>query len=75
MFDTFVGSGTGRLNGESGATIEFTFTDQGEPGKTADTASIQIKDAGANVVVTVDGSINRGNHQAHPAKVEEEETL
>jgi hypothetical protein len=64
--DTFIGTATGRLNGVPGATVEFTFTDQGEPGKDADTASILIKDAGANVVLSVTESINQGNHQAHP---------
>ncbi len=63
-FDTFVGSGTGRYNKESGATIEFTFTDAEEPGKN-DNASIKITDASNNVVLDVSGNLNGGNHQAH----------
>jgi len=59
-FDTFLGSGTGRLNGESGHTIEFTFTDFGEPGKGVDLATIKI-----DGVLIVSGTI-QGNHQAHP---------
>jgi len=31
-FDTFIGTGNGRLNGVSGATATWTFTDAGEPG-------------------------------------------
>ena len=63
-FDTYVGVGTGRFNGVEGATIEFTFTDDGEPGD-GDTASIVITDAGGNVVLEVEGFLDRGNHQAH----------
>jgi cysteine-rich repeat protein len=62
--DTLVGAGTGRLNGESGASVEFTFTDQGEPGKNGDTASILIKDSGGSTVLSIDGSLVKGNHQA-----------
>lgn len=64
-FDTYVGTGTGRYNGESGATIEFTFTDAGEPGKNDD-ATIKITDAGGNEVLSVSGKLKNGNHQAHP---------
>jgi hypothetical protein len=63
-FDTYTGTGTGRYNGVSGATIEFTFTDDGEPGKN-DTAKILIKDAGGNVVLDVNGNLQNGNQQAH----------
>ncbi len=64
-FDTYVGSGAGRYNGLSGATIEFTFTDAGEPGKN-DEVTIKITDAGGNVVLDVGpGNLKKGNHQAH----------
>jgi hypothetical protein len=62
--DTFQGSGKGRLNGVSGATVKFTFTDQGEPGKNADTVTIVIND-GSSDVLSATGAINQGNHQAH----------
>ena len=62
-FDTYKGKGTGRYNGVSGATIEFTFTDAGEPGKN-DFAQITITDA-SGVVLTVSGNLKNGNHQAH----------
>jgi len=63
-FDTYEGAGTGRYNGVSGATAEWTFTDAGEPGG-GDTAQISIKDVGGNVVLSVSGNLNKGNHQAH----------
>ena len=66
-FDTYVGSGTGRDNGVSGATIEFTFTDTGEPG-TGDYASILIKDVGGAEVLNALGNLDKGNHQAHPVE-------
>lgn len=64
-FDTFTGTGTGRLNNVDGATIEFIFTDNGEPGST-DRAAIVIRDENGDVVLDVDGTLNFGNHQAHP---------
>jgi len=63
-FDTFIGSGTGTLNGTPGARIQFTFTDAGEPG-TKDSATIKIIDAGGNVVLQVSGQLDKGNQQAH----------
>ncbi|MBI4241622.1 MAG: hypothetical protein HY613_07885 [Candidatus Rokubacteria bacterium] len=64
-FDTIAGSGMGRFNGVSGATIEFKFSDAGEPGKT-DSASIKIV-AGATTVLDIAGTLLTGNHQALPA--------
>ena len=65
-FDTIVGQGTGVLNGESGATASFRFTDAGEPGRN-DTATITIADADGNVVfqLTNEKIAVGGNHQAH----------
>lgn len=65
-FDTFAGSGMGRYNGVSGATIEFKFTDAGEPGVN-DFAKIKIVDAGGSTVLNIAGMLQNGNHQAHPA--------
>ena len=62
-FDTYQGTGTGRYNGVSSATAEWTFTDAGEPGKN-DFAKIVIKDASGNIVLDTSGNLNRGNHQA-----------
>lgn len=64
-FDTYAGKGTGRYNGVSGYTIEFVFTDAGEPG-TADLAKIDITAPDASVVLAVSGPITKGNQQAHP---------
>ncbi len=63
-FDTYVGTGTGRLNGVSGYKVEWRFTDAGEPGVN-DAARIVIRDPANNVVVSVSGNLNKGNHQAH----------
>ncbi|MBI4136667.1 hypothetical protein HY469_01240 [Candidatus Roizmanbacteria bacterium] len=62
-FDTYKGKGTGRLNGVSGATAEWEFTDDGEPG-TSDYATISIID-GVNTY-TFSGNLKNGNQQAHP---------
>jgi len=64
-FDTFVGTGTGKLNGVAGASITFTFVDAGEPG-TSDTAAYLIKDKDGNTVLSVGATLlTKGNHQAH----------
>ena len=62
--DTYTGAGSGRYNGVSGATAEWTFSDAGEPGK-KDKATIVVRDAGNNVVLNVTGTLTSGNHQAH----------
>ena len=70
-FNTFVGDGTGKLDGQSGATIHFVFTDAGEPGGTngnppPDTAAYLITDAGGTVVLNVPATaLTFGNQQAH----------
>jgi VCBS repeat-containing protein len=64
-FDTYIGQGIGRYNGVSGATITWVFTDAGEPGKDNDYGEITITDANGNVVLSITGSLNQGNHQAH----------
>ncbi len=64
-FDTFTGTGTGRYNGVDGATVEFTFTDDGEPGVN-DFAHIVVRDENGAVVLDVQGDLTFGNHQAHP---------
>jgi hypothetical protein len=64
-FNTYIGVGTGRLNGVSGASVNFEFTDQGQPG-TSDTAKIRITDPEGNLVLST-GYIflTNGNQQAH----------
>lgn len=62
-FDTYVGTGTGSVNGVSGATATWIFTDAGEPGK-KDNATIVITD-GSGVVLSVSDNLRNGNQQAH----------
>jgi hypothetical protein len=69
-FDTFIGDGNGRLNGEENATIHFEFIDAGEPGKN-DWALIHIWDASGTQVLEVEGLIEVGNIQAHDDKCPE----
>jgi hypothetical protein len=63
-FNTYSGSGVGRFNGVSGATIDFVFTDAGEPG-TGDFASYTIHDANGDLVLTASGNLDNGNQQVH----------
>ena len=63
-FDTLTGTGVGRYNDRAGATVEFTFTDAGEPGRN-DVAALRIKDSLGRVVLDVRGKLHEGNHQAH----------
>lgn len=62
-FDTYIGAGTGTLNGVSGATAKWTFADAGEPG-TNDRLNLTVTDASNNIVLSVSGTIV-GNLQAH----------
>ena len=63
-FDTYNGTGTGSCNGVPGASITFTLTDAGEPGKN-DTATFNITGCPGGLTLTVSGNLNKGNHQAH----------
>jgi hypothetical protein len=63
-FDAYTGAGTGRYNGVSGATAEWRFTDAGEPG-VDDRVMLIVKDSGGATVLSVDGTLEGGNHQAH----------
>jgi hypothetical protein len=60
-FDTYIGEGAGTCNGKP-ATIKFTFSDAGEPGK-YDSAEYHI--AGACTLDVAKSLLNKGNHQAH----------
>jgi hypothetical protein len=61
--DTFIGTGIGKYNGSDGATIQFRFTDAGEPGN-ADTATIVIQFA-SQEVLNVSAPLTQGDHQMH----------
>ena len=62
--DTLTLTGLGRLNGNSGATVTVTFTDNGEPGKT-DAATFKLIDIDGTTVLNCSGKLKGGNHQAH----------
>ena len=62
---TISGTGTGRYNGAAGATLSFTFTDAGEPGRLTDFASYLLTDAGGGVVLSASGLLDSGNQQFH----------
>ncbi len=71
-FDTFTGEGEGKLNGDAGATANWSFADAGEPGSN-DTVRLVIKDSTGKTVLDVQGKLNKGNHQAlHEKGIEEE---
>jgi hypothetical protein len=67
-FDTFNGSGTGRLKikgtTDFGASIDFILVDDGEPG-VDDSARIEIKNGAGDVVLFVEGFLDKGNFQTH----------
>jgi hypothetical protein len=63
-FDTVSGRGTGRLNDEDGATVDWVFTDAGAAG-VEDHAAITIRRASGEVVLDVSGTLTYGNHEAH----------
>ena len=62
-FNTYKGTGAGKVNGTTAASVEWTFTDGGEPG-TRDRATIVIKGRTGNVIMTTTGYISNGNQQA-----------
>jgi hypothetical protein len=65
-FDTFVGTGIGKLNGVAGSRVEFTFKDAGEPGKD-DWVQLKVFAPNSNTVV-LDvplKQVKNGNIQAH----------
>ena len=67
--DTHEGFGTGRLDGRSGGTATWVLKDAGEPGGSqqggADFVRLRIDDPAGNPVLSIDGTILRGNHQYH----------
>lgn len=65
-WDTYYGTGTGRLKGGEIGTAEWCFQDGGEPGGNGvDTFTLKITDSGGNVVLFFVFSSNQGNEQAH----------
>jgi hypothetical protein len=64
-FNTFYGTGTGKLDGAP-ASIWFKFLDNGEPGGGVDIAGFSIDTAAGNLV-TCSTILEGGNNQAHQA--------
>jgi len=63
-FNTHEGTGVGSYKNEAGATVEWKFTDAGEPG-VDDYSWIKVTRAGGEVVLEVSGFVQNGNYQAH----------
>jgi hypothetical protein len=63
-FDTYIGSGTGRLKGGETGTAEWCFLDAGEPG-TADRIQVIVRDSSGTIILLFVDEFNQGNHQAH----------
>jgi len=68
--DTYTGEGSGRLNGECGASAEWKFTDNGEPGKNDEIIKLIIRNESGDKVLDIDETQNLkgGNHQFVPHK-------
>jgi len=66
--DTVVFKGVGRWNGTDGYAFTATATDAGEPGAGRDTFALTITAPNGTVVVSVSGTITRGNNQSNRVK-------
>jgi uncharacterized repeat protein (TIGR01451 family) len=66
--DTYIAQGTGRYNGECGATVDFILTDQGEPGTKDQIVLMRIWDKNGTPVLDIESPLNLkiGNHQWTP---------
>ena len=71
-FDTHQGAGIGSLNGEEGYSVDWTFTDAGEPGDN-DFADIVITDPDGVIVLSVSGTLDEGNHEAMDDEEEDDD--
>jgi hypothetical protein len=64
-FDSYKGSGSGSCNGVPGATADWYFTDEGEPGTQDDVVSLSITCADGSTVTAAGQNNVQGNFQAH----------
>lgn len=60
-FNTHSGAGTGEINGQPGAKVQWTFVDNGQPGVLNDTGHIIITNAAGDTVIEVSGKIYSGS--------------
>ena len=64
-FNTHSGAGTGAINGEGGATAQWTFVDGGQPSVWRDSGQIVIRNAAGEPVIELSGRISAGSHIAN----------
>jgi hypothetical protein len=64
-FNTYTGSGTGTLDGVDGATIDFVFTDAGEPGTKGHGSVHDPRCRWQPGPESASGNLDNGNEQAH----------
>ncbi len=64
-FDSLRGEASGTWDGQAGAVARFSFSDAGTPGH-ADAVDIEVLDASGATVLAVSGTLDEGNHRAHP---------
>jgi len=63
-FNTHSGAGAGTINGEGGATVQWTFLDAGQPSVWNDSGRIIVRNAAGETVLEVSGKIWAGSHIA-----------
>jgi hypothetical protein len=63
-FEIHRGSGRGRLDDQSGATIEWTYVDTDSPSN-RNWGAVKVTDARGRVVLNVTGVLIEGRHRAH----------
>jgi hypothetical protein len=56
---------TGTIQDDEGNTLSFMLADLGEPGNGTDTVKLVITDSEGRTTVNADGTLSRGNLQAH----------
>ena len=66
--DTVVFKGIGRWNGAAGYAFTVTATDAGEPGPGRDSFALTITAPNGTTVVSLSGTITRGNNQSNRVK-------
>lgn len=64
-FNAHSGSGTGTINGEAGATVQWTLIDGGQPGVWRDSGQLVIRNASGETVLEISGRISAGTHIAN----------
>lgn len=60
-FNTQSGSGTGTLNGQAGASAQWTMVDNGQPGTNNDSARIVITDRSGQTILSLSGKLLSGS--------------